>query len=87
MEDSLAEPCLRPVSWLIKERRPKLVLTSNSLFGMELAPALAIKTKVPLATDCTDIRIENDDIRVRFLKWCEKEGHKMSCVGLGRADA
>jgi electron transfer flavoprotein alpha subunit len=32
---------------------------------MELAPALAIETEVPLATDCTDIRIENDDIRVR----------------------
>ena len=65
MEDSLAEPCLHPVSWLIKERRPKLVLISNSLFGMELAPTLAIETEAPLATDCTDIRIENDDIRVR----------------------
>ncbi len=65
IEDSLAEPCLRPVSWLIKERKPKLVLASNSLFGMELAPALAIEIEAPLATDCIDIRIENDDIRVR----------------------
>jgi len=64
-EESLAEPCQHIVSWLIKERKPGLVLIGHSLFGMELAPALAIEAGVPLATDCTGIRLENGTIRIR----------------------
>ena len=65
VEESLAEPCQHILAWLIKERKPKLVLIAHSLFGMELAPALATQAGVPLATDCIDILIEKDDIRVR----------------------
>jgi len=64
-EESLAEPCQHIVSWLIKERKPGLVLIGHSLFGMELAPALAIEAGAPLATDCTGIRLENGTIRIR----------------------
>ncbi|OPX35478.1 MAG: hypothetical protein B1H11_09065 [Desulfobacteraceae bacterium 4484_190.1] len=44
---------------LIKEYRPFLTLMGHTSWGMDLAPALCIKTGYPLATDCVDILVEN----------------------------
>ncbi len=44
---------------LIRERTPFLTLIGHTSWGMDLAPALAIKTGFPLATDCVDIQIED----------------------------
>jgi len=65
MEGSLAEPCQKILSPIIKQRKPQLVLIGHSAFGMDLAPALAIELGVPLATDCTDIFMESASVRVR----------------------
>ena len=65
LEDSLSEPYQKILSPLIKERKPKLVLIGGSSFGMDLAPALAIDVGAPLCSDCIDIMIENEDIRVK----------------------
>lgn len=59
VEQSLAEPYQKMLSLIIKERKPVLVLIGHSTFGMDLAPALAIEVEAPLATDCTNIAIEN----------------------------
>jgi electron transfer flavoprotein alpha subunit len=40
---------------LIREHGPFMVLIPHSPWGMDLAPALAVKTGFPLATDCVDI--------------------------------
>ncbi|KPK89156.1 MAG: hypothetical protein AMJ94_12885 [Deltaproteobacteria bacterium SM23_61] len=62
--ESLAEPCQKVLTSIIKERKPRLVLIGHSSFGMDLAPALAVAVNAPLATDCISIGIENGAISV-----------------------
>ncbi len=49
---------------LIKEHRPFLTLIGHTSFGMGFAPALSVKTGYPIATDCTDILIDNGRLMV-----------------------
>lgn len=49
---------------LIEKDRPLLTLMGHTSWGMDLAPALAVKTGFPLATDCVDIMIENGSPKV-----------------------
>jgi len=65
LEGALAEPYQKILSFVIKERKPRLVLIGHSSFGMDLAPALAIDVGSPFASDCTDIFIENGDILIK----------------------
>jgi electron transfer flavoprotein alpha subunit len=44
---------------LVQERNPFLTLMGHTSWGMDLAPALSIKSGYPLATDCVDIVIED----------------------------
>jgi electron transfer flavoprotein alpha subunit len=43
---------------IVQEDRPFMTLMGHTSWGMDLAPALSIKTGLPLATDCVDIREE-----------------------------
>jgi electron transfer flavoprotein alpha subunit len=43
---------------LIAERTPLLTLLGHTPWSMDLAPALAVKTGYPLATDCVDILLD-----------------------------
>lgn len=45
---------------LIHKHRPFLTLMGHTSWGMDLGPALSIKTGYPLATDCVDIMIEDN---------------------------
>ena len=47
------------IDGLIKDHHPFLTLIAHSSWGMDLAPALSIKTGYPLATDCIDIQVED----------------------------
>ncbi len=49
---------------LIEEHRPYLTLIGHTPWGMDYAPALSIQTERPIATDCTDILIENGNLKV-----------------------
>jgi len=62
--ESLAEPCQKILTSIIKGRKPRLVLIGHSSFGMDLAPALAVAVDAPLATDCIHIAIEKGAISV-----------------------
>jgi electron transfer flavoprotein alpha subunit len=62
--ESLAEPCQKILTSIIKQRKPKLVLIGHSSFGMDLAPALAVAVDAPLATDCISVAVENGAISV-----------------------
>ena len=44
---------------LIAEHTPFLTLMGHTSWGMDLAPALSIRTGFPLATDCVDIQTED----------------------------
>ena len=43
---------------LIAQRQPRLVVMGHTSQGMDLAPALALATGLPLVTDCLDFRWE-----------------------------
>ena len=45
---------------LIKESRPLLTLMGHTSWGLDLAPALSVRTGYPLATDCVDILLEGE---------------------------
>ncbi|MFP4036658.1 MAG: electron transfer flavoprotein subunit alpha/FixB family protein [Desulfobacteraceae bacterium] len=49
---------------LIQEHKPFLVMMPHSPWGMDLAPAISMKTGCPLATDCVDILVENERPKV-----------------------
>jgi len=63
--NSMADLYQQTVTPVIHERTPKLVLLGHSSFGMDLAPALAVAFNAPLATDCTDIALENEAVAVK----------------------
>ncbi|MBW1805070.1 MAG: electron transfer flavoprotein subunit alpha/FixB family protein [Deltaproteobacteria bacterium] len=52
------------INRLIAEHRPFLTLMGHTPWGMDLGPALAVKTGFPTASDCVDILVENDNLRV-----------------------
>jgi electron transfer flavoprotein alpha subunit len=46
------------LSLLIQETHPFLTLMGHTPWGMDLAPALSVRTGFPLATDCSDLSVE-----------------------------
>lgn len=55
-----ADPYKEILNGLIQKHRPFLTLMGHTSWGMDLGPALSIKTGYPLATDCVDIMIEDN---------------------------
>lgn len=49
---------------LITRHNPLLTLMGHTAWGMDLAPALSVKTGLPLATDCVDILLEGSRPKV-----------------------
>ena len=49
---------------LINERNPLLILMGHTPWGMDLAPSVAVKTELPIASDCVDIIIEDNNPKV-----------------------
>jgi electron transfer flavoprotein alpha subunit len=47
------------INALINECKPLMTLIGHTPWGMDLAPALAVKTGYPLATDCVDILLDS----------------------------
>jgi len=49
---------------LINERKPMMIWIGHTPWGMDLAPALAVKTGYPMAMDCVDIMLDTDRPKV-----------------------
>ena len=49
---------------LIMEHMPFLTLIGHTPWGMDLGPALAVKTGFPMASDCVDILVEESSLKV-----------------------
>lgn len=60
-----AEPYQKMVSYLIQEKKPRIVMMGHSSFAMDMIPALSVELGIPLVTDCIDIFWQNDDILVK----------------------
>lgn len=52
------------VSHLINEYRPLLTMIGHTSYGIDLAPGLAIKLQIPLATDCADFFFEDGQLKI-----------------------
>ncbi len=57
-----SEPYQDCLGFMIKERKPSLVLMGHTASGMDLAPALSTAAGIPLATDCYQIEVKGDTI-------------------------
>jgi electron transfer flavoprotein alpha subunit len=57
-----SEPYQDVLGFMIKERKPSLVLIGHTASGMDLAPALSTAAGIPLATDCYQIEVKGDTI-------------------------
>lgn len=55
-----AEPYLNVMGQIIRERNPGLIILAHTASGMDLAPALALKAGIPLATDCLEVNMKED---------------------------
>jgi electron transfer flavoprotein alpha subunit len=62
LADFNSEPYQDVLSFMIKERKPALVLIGQTSCGMDLAPALSTAAGIPLATDCYQIEVKGDTI-------------------------
>ena len=49
---------------LLAERGPLLVLLGHTAWSMDFAPALAVRTGHPLATDCVDVLLDGPAVKV-----------------------
>jgi electron transfer flavoprotein alpha subunit len=52
------------LSYIIKERKPLLILIGHTSYGIDLAPALAASMNIPVATDCIDLEYQNETLTV-----------------------
>ena len=59
-----AEAYRRVLAEVIAKRKPRLTLIGHTSYGIDLAPALAIKSGLPLATDCIDLRLDGGSLVV-----------------------
>ena len=63
LENFNSEIYQRVLGNVIEQEKPFLLLIGHTAFGMDLAPSLATQMKAPLATDCTDVMVDDDQIR------------------------
>ncbi|MCK4497757.1 electron transfer flavoprotein subunit alpha/FixB family protein [Candidatus Bathyarchaeota archaeon] len=52
------------LSNLIQQFKPYLTLIGHTSYGVELAPRLSVSLKLPLATDCIGLKLENDQLTI-----------------------
>lgn len=63
--EGLAEPYQKMICYLIREKKPKIVMMGHSSFAMDMMPALSVELGLPLVMDCIDIYWHNDSILVK----------------------
>jgi len=59
-----AEPYLNVIEQIIRERNPGLIILGHTASGMDLAPALALRVGIALATDCLEVNMKEGGLSV-----------------------
>ncbi len=59
-----SEPYLAALEMVIKDRKPLLTLIGHTAMGMDLAPCLATRLSIPLATDCVEVSLVEGRLEV-----------------------
>jgi electron transfer flavoprotein alpha subunit len=55
-----SETYQKVLTQLITERKPSLTLIGHTAMGMDIAPALAVQLKMPIATDCIGVDVAGE---------------------------
>jgi len=63
LENFNSETYQRVLGTLVEQEKPSLLLIGHTAFGMDLAPSLATQNNIPLATDCIDVMVEDDQVK------------------------
>jgi len=56
---------LAAIEQIIAQRNPEIIILGHTSQGMDLAPALSVRTKIPLMTDCLEVSISDDKVSVK----------------------
>jgi electron transfer flavoprotein alpha subunit len=59
-----AEQYLLALETVLKSRNPIITMIGHTAMGMDLAPAIAARLSLPLATDCIEVNIVNKKLEV-----------------------
>jgi electron transfer flavoprotein alpha subunit len=59
-----ADPYLLAMEQVLEERKPLLTFIGHTATGMDLAPALATRLSLPLATDCLEVNLVDGNVEV-----------------------
>lgn len=59
-----ADPYLLALEQVLQARKPLLTFIGHTATGMDLAPALAARLSLPLATDCLEVNLVNGRVEV-----------------------
>lgn len=63
LENYNSETYQKVLEQIFEQEKPYLMMIGHTAFGMDLAPSLATSLKIPIATDCIDITLENDEVK------------------------
>ncbi len=76
-----SETYQKVLSRLIGEYQPVITLIGHTAFGMDLAPALAAELRLPLSTDCIDLRLEGGKLTTVRQMYAGKVNAEISFPG------
>lgn len=63
LENYNSETYQKVLKQIFEQEKPYLTMIGHTAFGMDLAPSLATSLKIPIATDCVDVTLENDEVK------------------------
>ncbi|NNG01995.1 MAG: electron transfer flavoprotein subunit alpha/FixB family protein [Desulfobacteraceae bacterium] len=64
LADYSADAYLAVLSRLITDRKPSITLIGHTAMGMDLGPALAVRTGIPYASDCIALELDDGQLNV-----------------------
>lgn len=65
LEEYNSEHYLSALEPIIRSQKPRLIVMGHTAIGMDLGPALAVRTGIPLITDCLDARFVGNTLEVQ----------------------
>jgi electron transfer flavoprotein alpha subunit len=63
LENFNSETYQRVLGTIVGREKPFLLLIGHTAFGMDLAPSFAAQMKIPLVTDCIDVKVEGNQVK------------------------
>jgi electron transfer flavoprotein alpha subunit len=62
LKDGLSDACIQAAAQLVAASDPAVVVIGATALGKDIAARLSARLNAPLAMDCVDVRVEDDQI-------------------------